>query len=1140
MVMRNEVDDIIILNIGVDGRSITVGPSSWTEIRNNFYSFDVAHGVYWIKATTANMTMPSITISGIDECVATAFAVAACDLSTPVGNTASNTGTSSAPTWSSISYSAYSSVFYLGVMNLRSMLTVGSKFIIDDRDPGTVSNIVAREFFSSGGTTGSVAGTAEASSEWQTFTLELSDNGNSNLPVYFTSAPISDNPQTTLDTSDGWRNAVADSQVIPSDGSSVPAIQSYDASSDVNTSTDEITITGHPYTSGDIVRADANGNTLPTGITDDLYYYIHVVDANTVKLEAANTVVVGTASSYWYDSASPSVVDITATGSGTCRFEYAGVLTFGFQSSTINFVTHGTGHDSGGNYYGAPIKFSSPRDMSAEVLFAFVKMINLAHYGTYIMFIDSDGDYKTFKIGDSLDDILTDVGLRVVDPNASTSASYEYGTFNSAAVEYIVFMWKFNAANSTASINAGWDLDQTKIISEIEVVGGSSADPVNAANIYNELQLYGSISSEKRSDAQWYFAHDLKIGDASVVTVTDETGKAIDFPATTNLVDDYAVQISDRTLSIDPTATDTLSMANMLIASDNGLTFSVDAARPAGASIDFTNCIFSKCTPTLRDEDTFTTCTFVGGGRVVHNDADFTGCTFENITDGNGYLLLSTTHDLDDCDFKTDTASDYAIEIDTAGSYTLADMTYTGFTKDINVTETTGTVTITVDGGDTPTYDTAGATVVITTPPVTADISITGMPTAGANIRLQIINNTGASASAWQATTAYSAGDKVLRTTGVGTENTAGLYFVATTAGTSGGSEPTWDTTPGNTTSDGTVTWTTYKVLYYDQDPAGASIADTYTEGEEFIAGDSVTVRFAEMDGATSFKTYESDIITTSAGFTVSVDETTDSVYGSNALDGSGAAITAKFTADYTNDEIDLDANQDFAGTEAYAYYCYELTSSQGMYSWWGGVTAIDTGSYRINASVLSMYFDETAGFVKQTDNARWYRDDGSRPALDPTTGGNGLEINWRNPVYLETTGSALTAAQNTQLFAVASQTSVDTVDANVDAIKAKTDQLNFTGNDVQSVASNMRGTDSAATASALSTVSTNVDTINTNLTTVDGIVDTINTNVDEIHKLQGLDAANPMTVTTTSRTAGTISQTISGDGIATSTVTRT
>jgi hypothetical protein len=44
---------------------------------------------------------------------------------------------------------------------------------------------------------------------------------------------------------------------------------------------------------------------------------------------------------------------------------------------------------------------------------------------------------------------------------------------------------------------------------------------------------------------------------------------------------------------------------------------------------------------------------------------------------------------------------------------------------------------------------------------------------------------------------------------------------------------------------------------------------------------------------------------------------------------------------------------------------------------------------------------------------------------------------------------------------------------------------------------------------------------------------------LDEVHAIHGLDASNPMTVTPTSRVSGSISQTISGDGENTSTVTR-
>jgi len=61
-----------------------------------------------------------------------------------------------------------------------------------------------------------------------------------------------------------------------------------------------------------------------------------------------------------------------------------------------------------------------------------------------------------------------------------------------------------------------------------------------------------------------------------------------------------------------------------------------------------------------------------------------------------------------------------------------------------------------------------------------------------------------ATLSVWAVSTVYATGAKVTSVTG----NT-GLLFEATTGGTSGSSEPSWDTTPGNTTVDNTVTWTT-------------------------------------------------------------------------------------------------------------------------------------------------------------------------------------------------------------------------------------------------------------------------------------------------------------------------------------------
>lgn len=59
----------------------------------------------------------------------------------------------------------------------------------------------------------------------------------------------------------------------------------------------------------------------------------------------------------------------------------------------------------------------------------------------------------------------------------------------------------------------------------------------------------------------------------------------------------------------------------------------------------------------------------------------------------------------------------------------------------------------------------------------------------------------------WASTTAYVAGDVRRATAGNQT-----IYFHCTSSGTSGGAEPSWNTTVGGTTSDGTVTWTTRKM----------------------------------------------------------------------------------------------------------------------------------------------------------------------------------------------------------------------------------------------------------------------------------------------------------------------------------------
>jgi hypothetical protein len=71
------------------------------------------------------------------------------------------------------------------------------------------------------------------------------------------------------------------------------------------------------------------------------------------------------------------------------------------------------------------------------------------------------------------------------------------------------------------------------------------------------------------------------------------------------------------------------------------------------------------------------------------------------------------------------------------------------------------------------------------------------------NRALTFLNLSPSAAVAWQANTAYVTGAFVRPAT-----TQTNLLYIATTPGTSGGTEPTWPTTVGGTTTDGTVTWT--------------------------------------------------------------------------------------------------------------------------------------------------------------------------------------------------------------------------------------------------------------------------------------------------------------------------------------------
>lgn len=215
----------------------------------------------------------------------------------------------------------------------------------------------------------------------------------------------------------------------------------------------------------------------------------------------------------------------------------------------------------------------------------------------------------------------------------------------------------------------------------------------------------------------------------------------------------------------------------------------------------------------------------------------------------------------------------------------------------------------------------------------------------------------------------------------------------------------------------------------YNDVPGGSSL--NITSG--FSAGDTLTIRSA-FTSAVRHAIASTVSIAASASFTVLLSEVDDAVYAANGIDG--AAVTG-IDWDANNGEIDLLLGENFTAADLYAWYCDSLSGALGISLFFGAVTALDQANIRANAN---LYLDNaTSTNIRQTDNVRLFRSDEAYPVREPTSGGGGIDVVWRDKVFvaivnttgtpvitgdiadvptaIENAAAVLTAAQSTPIY---------------------------------------------------------------------------------------------------------------------------
>lgn len=375
-----------------------------------------------------------------------------------------------------------------------------------------------------------------------------------------------------------------------------------------------------------------------------------------------------------------------------------------------------------------------------------------ANGGVHLVHGSTLTDYKKYYVAGSDTYALGGWRCTPIDPTATTSL--DRGTPGSP--DFDVFGVAFDIPASGPSKGFPFKADMIRHGRNVEVTEGEVANPATwdllAAHADATVRRWGIVQgtdtgAEVQGRVYW--------GTSTTLCYSRDSNRSI------VLVDTLGFTSTDFTQIIVSNASTDLEWTNISILSLDTLNRGILTVLN-NAAASFFGCTFTDIgattdggTNSVWDASTWRRC-----DAVTSAGGSFLGCNIleSNVAADAGAFVYNETVDpdgeLDGMTFTQGALAHHAIEFgaDIPASITLRDMTFTDFDADttngaaLNFLDTTGTITVTLVGTATPTFKTAGATIVFVTNPVTAtvtSITATGTPVGSCRVFLYATSTTG-------------------------------------------------------------------------------------------------------------------------------------------------------------------------------------------------------------------------------------------------------------------------------------------------------------------------------------------------------------------------------------------------------------
>ena len=277
--------------------------------------------------------------------------------------------------------------------------------------------------------------------------------------------------------------------------------------------------------------------------------------------------------------------------------------------------------------------------------------------------------------------------------------------------------------NSTSGSSRGPVFRDLMLISPPTFTGGGENYPISFSNIIPFLQPHETIDySNLQGRSQSLAKFGLNIGDGVNDIYLNVSNQSLEFLK----AGDKKWRLVDGDVSIIINATDAsiVNLQTSIISTETQQIFSFDATSSLLADYSTSGFIIIGYIVEWQTGILCDSISFIENPSVNLKSVSANLCTFTGSINVSGSACeITAGASLLDFVFNKG-LEDYAIEITQAGSYSLNRVEYNGYVNDLNITASTGVVTIQLDAGESePSYITAGATVVFSQPLTTFTIN---------------------------------------------------------------------------------------------------------------------------------------------------------------------------------------------------------------------------------------------------------------------------------------------------------------------------------------------------------------------------------------------------------------------------------